>query len=99
LLRRLKPEPQPWPARFRCVVVVASGAGILFSAEAICEGQIVPVERGRYGFGYDPIFQVAGTGQTMAELPPQVKNRLSHRGKAFAPAQEFLLGYWGIENL
>jgi XTP/dITP diphosphohydrolase len=51
-------------------------------ARGICEGRIIPTERGEDGFGYDPIFLVAGTDRTMAELTMKEKNRLSHRAKA-----------------
>jgi XTP/dITP diphosphohydrolase len=51
-------------------------------ADGECPGEIVPEERGTGGFGYDPIFLVAGTGLTMAELPLEEKNRISHRARA-----------------
>jgi XTP/dITP diphosphohydrolase len=51
-------------------------------AEGICPGEILPEERGSGGFGYDPLFLVEGTGQTMAELSLSEKNRVSHRARA-----------------
>lgn len=82
LLEQLAGKPQPWTARFRCVVVVIDPDGDEYIFEGVCEGEIVPEERGDGGFGYDPIFLVAGFGQTMAELSPAMKNGISHRGVA-----------------
>ena len=53
-------------------------------AEGEWHGEIIDVPRGAGGFGYDPYFLVPGTGLTVAELPHEEKNRLSHRGKALA---------------
>lgn len=70
-------------ARFRCVVALALPRGTVHTAEGTCEGQIGLAPRGEFGFGYDPIFIVAGQGgRTMAELEPEVKNRISHRARA-----------------
>ncbi|HJS28898.1 MAG TPA: RdgB/HAM1 family non-canonical purine NTP pyrophosphatase [Anaerolineales bacterium] len=93
LLDLLKEHRPPWSARFRCVVVIASGDEILFTSEGECRGEITAAERGEYGFGYDPIFLVEGYGRTMAELDTAVKNQISHRARAVAPARDFLLRY------
>jgi len=78
-------------ARFRCVVAVARPGGPVLTAEGTCEGEIGMAPRGSHGFGYDPIFVVRGYGgQTMAELPPGLKNRISHRARAMAAAREIL---------
>lgn len=70
-------------ARFRCVVALALPRGTAHTAEGTCEGQIGLAPRGEFGFGYDPIFIVDGQGgRTMAELEPEVKNRISHRARA-----------------
>lgn len=82
LLARLQAHPRPWHACFRCVVAVATPDGNVRFAEGICRGEIIPQERGQQGFGYDPIFLLPALGRTMAELSPQEKNRLSHRGQA-----------------
>jgi XTP/dITP diphosphohydrolase len=58
--------------------------------EGTCEGEIIPEERGTNGFGYDPIFLLAGLDKTMAELSMKEKNRLSHRAKAVMSAKEIL---------
>ncbi len=77
-------------ARFRCVVAVATPAGDVELAEGVCEGEIAFEPLGEHGFGYDPVFQVAGVGRRMAELPPDLKNQLSHRGRAFRAARPIL---------
>ena len=90
LLRNLAPHPRPWIARFRCVIAVAVPQGGIRFAEGVCPGEIIPEERGEHGFGYDPIFYLPDLGRTMAELPPEVKNRLSHRGRAVQAAWPLL---------
>jgi XTP/dITP diphosphohydrolase len=76
-------EKQPL-ARYQCVLVYMRHANdaVPIIAAASWEGSIVFEPRGTNGFGYDPIFQVPEYGCTSAELPTQVKNRISHRGKA-----------------
>jgi XTP/dITP diphosphohydrolase len=72
-------------------VAVAIPDGSVQTAEGVCEGTIGFVPRGEHGFGYDPVFLVDGCdGQTMAELPPEVKNRISHRGRAVEAALPIL---------
>lgn len=82
LLQRLAVHPRPWTARFRCAVALAVPGGGSAVGHGTCEGEVIPEARGEHGFGYDPIFLVAGTGYTMAELPLEKKNRLSHRARA-----------------
>ena len=84
LLQNLAGLPRPWTARFRCVVAVAAPGGELVHGEGVCPGEIIPEERGSGGFGYDPVFFIQEYGKTMAELPAEVKNRISHRGRAAA---------------
>ena len=71
-------------ARFRCVMVYLrhreDPAPLL--CQGIWEGRILEAERGDGGFGYDPLFWVPGQEASAAELPPELKNRLSHRGQA-----------------
>ena len=71
-------------ARFRCVIVYLKHAKdpAPLVAEGVWEGSILRAPKGTNGFGYDPVFWVAEKGCTSAELPPEVKNRLSHRGQA-----------------
>jgi XTP/dITP diphosphohydrolase len=78
----LEGKPRPWNARFVCAVVLALPNGRRYSCEDVCEGEIIPTERGDNGFGYDPIFFFPQEGQTMAELSLYEKNRISHRAKA-----------------
>jgi XTP/dITP diphosphohydrolase len=84
LLRALKGIPGGGrTARYRCLAVLSSPDGEIVSAEGVCEGTLVTKRRGTGGFGYDPVFVPAGWGETMAELAPARKDRISHRGKAF----------------
>lgn len=77
-------------ARFRCVVAIADPRGSVYFAEGVCEGRIAAAPRGDHGFGYDPLFEIPDRGQTLAEVEPDVKNRLSHRARALARAREIL---------
>ncbi len=71
-------------AQFVCVIALARPDGsIALTAEGICSGEILRAPRGTGGFGYDPIFYVPEQGMTFAEMPPEVKRRISHRGRAF----------------
>ncbi len=69
-------------ARFKCVIAVVFPGGREILAEGMCKGRIGSKEKGRRGFGYDPLFVLPNYGKTMAELPLKEKNRISHRGKA-----------------
>jgi XTP/dITP diphosphohydrolase len=70
-------------ARFVCVVAVARPDGaIVLQAEGVCAGSILTSPRGAGGFGYDPVFYVPEQGLTFAEMPPELKRRVSHRGRA-----------------
>ena len=71
-------------ARFRCVAVfVDPTRGLELTCDGACEGEVLEAPRGQEGFGYDPLFLVPTAGRTMAELPLEQKNRLSHRSAAF----------------
>ena len=78
----LSGKEEPWLACFRCTVAVATPQGGLFFSEGLCPGEIIKIERGSNGFGYDPIFLLKDKGLTMAELPLSEKNNLSHRSRA-----------------
>ena len=77
-------------ARFRCVAAVALNEREIHVFEATVEGRITTEVRGRQGFGYDPVFFLPELGQTFAEIPEEVKNRYSHRGRAFRKVADFL---------
>ncbi|OUC16287.1 MAG: non-canonical purine NTP pyrophosphatase, RdgB/HAM1 family [Alkalinema sp. CACIAM 70d] len=71
-------------AQFICALAVARPDGtIVVQEEGVCPGEILSERRGEGGFGYDPIFFVPEINQTFAEMSPEVKHRLSHRGRAF----------------
>jgi len=71
-------------ARFVCVTALASPDGHVELFEGEVHGEIAKAPRGEAGFGYDPVFVIAGDGRTMAELPSGEKHRISHRGLAGA---------------
>jgi XTP/dITP diphosphohydrolase len=79
------PEPQR-SARFQCVIVLMRHAEdpTPLICQGTWEGRILFEPRGQMGFGYDPVFYVPDQGCASAELPPAIKNRLSHRGQALA---------------
>jgi XTP/dITP diphosphohydrolase len=91
LLKKLNNVPQQKrTARFRCVIAVARPGGPVETAEGICDGYIALEPRGSNGFGYDPIFYLPDYNKTIAELPPEVKNLISHRGRAAVKARRLL---------
>jgi XTP/dITP diphosphohydrolase len=82
-------------ARYRCVAAIARPGGRPGGreedwADGVCEGLLVTKPRGSRGFGYDPIFVPAGFDATMAELRPDEKDRISHRGRAFRALGDLL---------
>lgn len=83
----------PWEkraARFRCVIALVWPDGRLETFDGQCNGVISFEPKGTNGFGFDPVFYMPEHGCTMAELPDQVKNRVSHRARAAALARERL---------
>ena len=83
LLRRLAGVPEDERGgRYVCHMVLLDGQGAEHHAEGECRGRIAWAPAGSGGFGYDPVFFVPALGQTMAELPPANKDRISHRGAA-----------------
>jgi XTP/dITP diphosphohydrolase len=79
-------------ARYRAVAGVAWPGGSEAWAEGTCEGMLRSRPAGSGGFGYDPIFEPAGWDRTMAELSPEEKDRISHRGRALRALRERLTG-------
>ena len=79
--------PEKRTARFRCVAALASPDGDVRTVSGFCPGHIATERHGAAGFGYDPLFIPEGETQTFAELGPEIKNSMSHRGRAMARAK------------
>jgi XTP/dITP diphosphohydrolase len=91
LLEKLQGVPrEKRTARFTSAVAVARDGDVSFQAEESVEGVIAEGPRGENGFGYDPLFFYPPLGRTFGELPRDEKDRVSHRGKAFAKLRQFL---------
>jgi XTP/dITP diphosphohydrolase len=82
LLLKNMAETEQRAAKFVSCVVCCFPGGDIVAAEGECAGAILRAPRGGGGFGYDPVFLVEGTGKSMAELTPEEKNAVSHRGNA-----------------
>ena len=93
LLDRLRdfPAPSQRRARFRCCIVAAAADGRTCQTEGSCEGYIASAPAGEGGFGYDPVFYLPDYQRTMAQMAPEVKNRLSHRARALQSIRPLLL--------
>lgn len=92
LLQELEGE-QNRAARFKTVVsLILDGKEYLFEGKV--EGRILKQRSGGGGFGYDPVFQPEGYNETFAQMPSDLKNRISHRGKAMAQLIRFLQDYF-----
>lgn len=92
VLERLANTPDELrTARFRAAVSIATPDGKVVTVEGKCEGVIAHDPRGEHGFGYDPIFCVPEFGRNMAELAPEEKNSISHRGRALQKAKRVLV--------
>ena len=94
LLAELKPFPNR-KAKFECALCIASGEKVLIEVSGFCEGLITFFPKGQNGFGYDPIFEVSGLGETYAEMDHEKKKHIGHRGNAFKlliPKLKQLLG-------
>lgn len=91
LLDKLKNVPdEKRTASFFCALVLFYQDGRYHSFEASWPGRIIDERRGTNGFGYDPIFLCPDLSKTAAELPPEIKNKVSHRGQAFAKLTAYL---------
>lgn len=83
-------------ARFVSVIAIADEqAEIIKVATGVCEGRLARNARGSGGFGYDPIFIPCGYDVTFGELPPAIKNRISHRARALSQVHDFLRSLTG----
>ncbi|MDP8262531.1 MAG: XTP/dITP diphosphatase [Candidatus Ancaeobacter aquaticus] len=74
-------------ASFRCAISIATPEGVVGTVEGSCDGVIGFEEKGFNGFGYDPLFIRNDYGKTFAELEDSIKNRISHRARAFEKAK------------
>ncbi len=92
LLLRLKGVPwEKRTARFRCVIAIATpNNGEVEFCSGECQGFITFEPRGEQGFGYDPVFYLPELDKTMAELPLEIKNQVSHRGQAAQKVYQLL---------
>jgi XTP/dITP diphosphohydrolase len=92
LLKQLENVPdERRTARFMCVLALADPAGrIVLTAQDAVEGVMLRAPRGTNGFGYDPLFFIPAMGKTTAELPPEQKHAISHRGKALRRMRELM---------
>jgi XTP/dITP diphosphohydrolase len=91
LLKEMKLIPTPdRKAMFRTVMALVNGKHV-FTVEGMQCGEILFEPRGNNGFGYDPVFWVAEHNQTFAEMPLELKNRISHRGRALAKIKKILI--------
>ncbi|MED5051066.1 XTP/dITP diphosphatase [Anoxybacillus rupiensis] len=89
VLKELKGVPfEQRTARFHCTLAIAIPGRPTSIVEGTCEGYIAEEPKGENGFGYDPIFYVPEKNKTMAELPKEVKNKISHRADALAKLNE-----------
>lgn len=96
LLRALSGvDPEHRSARFRSAIAIAFGPGDIVTTTGSCEGRVITEERGSGGFGYDPLFELP-SGKTMAELAPDEKNAVSHRGHAMRAAIDVIGGRLGL---
>jgi XTP/dITP diphosphohydrolase len=87
LINELEDYPEPHPAKYVCASVFFDGKNFITGYGEI-NGKIIRAPRGTNGFGYDPYFVPDGYSNTMAELPPEEKNLISHRAKAFNQLKE-----------
>ncbi|MBN1555932.1 MAG: XTP/dITP diphosphatase [Phycisphaerae bacterium] len=94
LLRELRDTPdERRTARFVCRLAMAVGEDIVIESDGEVEGRVAHAPAGENGFGYDPLFFVPNLGCTTAQLPPERKNEISHRGRAVRRFAEKLKTY------
>ena len=91
LLAKLRDVPrEKRTARFRCIIAIAMPEGRAQVFEGECRGMIALEPKGGNGFGYDPVFYLPEFDKTIAELPAETKNQVSHRGQAARKAYKML---------
>ena len=79
-------------AQFRCVIAFVDD-NYEFTVDGVCKGKIIKSPKGKYGFGYDPVFYVPEFGKTFAQMPRVLKNKISHRGRALTKIKPHILQY------
>lgn len=95
LLRLMKDVPKNRRrAKFRCVIAVADEKEVVGTAEGTIAGFIGLESKGRYGFGYDPVFVIPKYKKTFAQIGPRIKNKISHRAKALHKAHDIIQRYF-----
>jgi len=92
LLRLMKDVPRgKRQARFKCAIAISRPGGeVIKVVSGVCEGLISFKPRGRFGFGYDPVFIIPAYNKTFAELGPAIKDQISHRARALKQARTFI---------
>ena len=99
VLRLMKGVPRPRRgAQFVCQLVLSQGGRMLKTCRGQVRGVIAEGKKGDHGFGYDPIFFYRPFGRTFGELRPDLKNAVSHRGRALKKMRTFLLRYLGTSE-
>ncbi|MBN2541502.1 XTP/dITP diphosphatase [bacterium] len=78
-------------ARFVCTIAIVTKNDVYFFASGTLEGLITLEPKGEYGFGYDPVFYLPEYDKTVAELAPDIKNKISHRAQALQKAKEIII--------
>lgn len=89
LINKLNDYPEPHHAKFVCAAVYYDGENNQTAIGEI-KGRIIDEERGKNGFGYDPLFIPNGYSTTSAEMEPELKNKISHRYNAFSKLKQYL---------
>lgn len=85
-------------ARFVCVIALAHPDGSVQTVQGSCEGMIRRTRQGSEGFGYDPLFVPEGFKKSFAELAPEIKNAMSHRGQALQKIKPILQEILAMEG-
>ena len=97
MLRELRDVPRERrTARYRCAVALCRPDGREVTTEGVVDGVLVDGPRGSGGFGYDPLFYSPALGITFAEMTPEAKHAVSHRGQAMASARRILLDWSSV---
>ena len=98
VLERMKGMPsEKRNARFVSCMVLSKKGEVIKEIRESVEGIIILREKGSHGFGYDPLFYYPPLKKTFAELLPEEKNKVSHRGRALQKLKEFVLSYLGSD--